>query len=247
MASLAPHFEGELALDAPTRAYVDREARALLAWRAGLHRPGGAALTRWLGARLDPRRTDFVVHLAPRWGGAMSELMRRPVRPAVRVAVAPEGQSGDGRHTLRREGKPHQTGLVVSSVDLVIAEGPGIDGPERRGAWLSEVSRVLRSGATAALHLLAGRGEHPFRSGEAIPSPWMWERALDDVGLRCVEMQTAPWRWPAWWTLAAETGFGRYLRDAHRLARLDERGTARRQLRARCASALGLAVIACRR
>lgn len=194
-----------------------------------------------------------MVHLTPQWGSALTEIQRRAVYPALRVAVVPDGDEvADGRPTLLRRGSPCDTGLVVGSADLVVAEGPELLTIGDHGTWLAEASWILRSGGQLGLHVLGGsEGDHPLSLASSLRTPRAWATALEAVGFEILEMRGATWRWPSWSHLLIEAGAGRCLDRARRLTRLDgggqERGRVRRLWYEAAQRLIGLAVVARRR
>ncbi|MEM6791039.1 MAG: hypothetical protein AAF715_26205 [Myxococcota bacterium] len=244
---------------------LDDEAARLVAWRTGLHEPGGQELTRWMMQRLDVARASMLAHLTPQWGSALTELMKREHRPAVRIAVVPDGQRRahhDHRHTLWREGTPLDTGLVVGSVDAVVGEGAVGADPTGGRRTLQEASRVLRSGGLLALHELgrastAGAVDHPLAvhplglGQQELRTPEGWQKELAAAGFSVIEMAESPWRVPTWRGLIQEVGLAQCFGRAHRLRRLDGSGVTCRRVRRGAeqdaADLVGVAFVARRR
>lgn len=192
--------------------WPQHESRATLAWRAGFHAPGGVALTKRLVRELATSRSDVLLDLSPATGRAIDEVMRRPHRPAVRMAlVEADGEPRhDDKYTLRREGTPSATGLVVGSVDLVLAQGLTRRRHPEDG-WLAEAGRVLRSDGRLALHELAGTragASHPLETGGELLTTTGWQRTLDRHGLVVEQMWTAAWQWPSIWSVVRGAGAG---------------------------------------
>ncbi len=224
-------------------------SRATLAWRAGLHAPGGAALTKRLLRELTTSRSDVLLHLSPAWGRAIDEIMRRPHRPRVRLAlVGADGEPRcDERYTLRREGAPSATGLVVGSVDIVFGEGLTSRRHPEDG-WLAEAGRILRSGGRLAFHELAGTrvaASHPLETGGELLTTKEWQRTLERHGFAVEQMWTAAWGWPSTWSLLRGAGFGAWWGHQQQWRKLAKTCHASR-LMAR-EDILGVAIIARRR